>query len=164
MGHPRAPEAMWHPRSEETYAGPEDARREDRAGRPVAVVGASSDRSKFGNKAVRAYGGDGYTVWPVNPRGGTIEGHEVYTDLRSLPGMPFAVSLYLREDQALAALEELADIQRERGESVAVIYLNPGVDAPAVLRRAEELGLFVSTTCSIRAIGHHPEEYPEDVR
>ncbi len=30
----------------------------------VAVIGASTDRHKFGNKAVRAYAQRGFTVWP----------------------------------------------------------------------------------------------------
>ena len=33
----------------------------------VAVVGASSDRRKFGNKALRAFREEGHTVIPINP-------------------------------------------------------------------------------------------------
>ena len=33
----------------------------------VAVIGASNDSRKFGNKAVRAYRQQGYTVVPINP-------------------------------------------------------------------------------------------------
>ena len=40
----------------------------------VAILGASADRSKFGNKSVRAHAQAGYDVYPVNPKGGTIEG------------------------------------------------------------------------------------------
>jgi acyl-CoA synthetase (NDP forming) len=40
----------------------------------VAVIGASSDRAKFGNKAVRAFRQRGYTVWPVNPHEMEIDG------------------------------------------------------------------------------------------
>ena len=44
----------------------------------VAVIGASADRSKFGNKAVRAFRAQGWTVVPVNPRGGDIEGEAAF--------------------------------------------------------------------------------------
>ena len=44
----------------------------------VAILGASADRSKFGNKAVRAFLARGYTVYPVNPKGGEIEGLAAY--------------------------------------------------------------------------------------
>ena len=33
----------------------------------VAVVGASADRTKFGNKAVRAFHDAGWTVFPIHP-------------------------------------------------------------------------------------------------
>ena len=40
----------------------------------VAVIGASTNRAKYGNRAVRAFRQRGYTVWPVNPHETTIEG------------------------------------------------------------------------------------------
>ena len=40
----------------------------------IAIIGASADRAKFGNKAVRAFLQQGYTVYPVNPKETRIEG------------------------------------------------------------------------------------------
>ena len=40
----------------------------------VAVIGASANRRKFGNKAVRAFRNAGYDVYPVNLKAGEIEG------------------------------------------------------------------------------------------
>ena len=40
----------------------------------VAVIGASSNRSKFGNRAVRAFQQQGYTVVPINPHETEVEG------------------------------------------------------------------------------------------
>ena len=40
----------------------------------VAIIGASSDRAKFGNKAVRAFQQQGCAVYPVNPKETEIEG------------------------------------------------------------------------------------------
>ena len=33
----------------------------------VAIIGASSNRAKYGNKALRAYERQGYRVIPINP-------------------------------------------------------------------------------------------------
>lgn len=161
MGHQIPPEKEWHPRSEEPYAGPQLAERGPRKDRPVAVVGASADRSKFGNKAVRAYKEDGYTVWPVNPKGGEIEGLHVYRSIDELPEVPWEVSIYVHEDAALPTLEAIADMQTDQDQQVAIVYLNPGSDTAETVDRARTLGLYAMPTCSIQAIGHDPREYPD---
>ena len=51
----------------------------------VAVIGASADRSKFGNKAVRAYLTRGFTVYPVNPKETTIEGLPAFASIDAVP-------------------------------------------------------------------------------
>jgi hypothetical protein len=40
----------------------------------VAVVGASTERSKYGNKAVRAFRSSGFDVYPIHPRAKHVEG------------------------------------------------------------------------------------------
>ena len=47
----------------------------------VAIIGASNDRRKFGNKAVRAYLQQGYTVYPVNPKWQEIEGVPAFKNI-----------------------------------------------------------------------------------
>jgi acyl-CoA synthetase (NDP forming) len=54
----------------------------------VAVIGASADRRKYGNKAVRAYLRQGWTVYPVNSHEPTIEGLPAYRSMRDLPAAP----------------------------------------------------------------------------
>jgi predicted CoA-binding protein len=61
----------------------------------VAVIGASTDRSKFGNKAVRAYPQQGFTVWPVNPKEPVVEGLPAFASITDVPGRPHLVSVYL---------------------------------------------------------------------
>jgi hypothetical protein len=51
----------------------------------VAVTGASSNRKKFGNKALRAYISHGDTVYPVNPNHTEIEGIPAYVSLSEIP-------------------------------------------------------------------------------
>jgi predicted CoA-binding protein len=117
----------------------------------IAVVGASSDRRKFGNRAVRAYAGRGYTVYPVHPRETSIEGHTVYHSVSEVPVAELnRVSVYL---PAAAALPVLEDIARK---PVKQVWFNPGADSPEVIARARELGLPVVIGCSIVDIGVNP--------
>jgi len=122
----------------------------------IAIVGASSDRSKFGNKAVRAYAQSGYHVYPVNPRESTIEGWPVYRTVLDVPAEKLdRVSIYLPPAIAERALD---DIAKKRSDEV---WLNPGADAPHVIDKARGLGLNVIAGCSIVAIGASPAEFPE---
>ncbi|WP_448516179.1 CoA-binding protein [Pseudothermotoga sp.] len=51
----------------------------------IAVVGASEDRSKYGNKIVRDLLSKGFSVYPVNPKSESIEGVKCYRDIEELP-------------------------------------------------------------------------------
>ena len=52
----------------------------------VAVIGASNDRQKFGNKAVRAFRHQGYDVIPINPHESAVEGLKAYRSVLDVPG------------------------------------------------------------------------------
>lgn len=118
----------------------------------VMVIGASSDRTKFGNKAVRAFLAQGDTVLPVNPKGGQIEGQRVYTSIADVEGPVDKASVYLPAERGVQAVRELAD----RGD-VAELWLNPGADDPAVVEEAKKLGLQPIIACSIIAVGDMPD-------
>jgi uncharacterized protein len=117
----------------------------------VAILGASADRSKFGNKSVRAHQQMGYTVYPVNPKGGEIEGFKVYRTLAELPaGKLDRISMYLPPAIGLQALDEIA------ARGCVKLWLNPGSDNPEVVEKARALGLNIVQACSIRDVGVDP--------
>lgn len=115
--------------------------------RVVAVVGASEDRSKFGNRAVRAYLRQGWSVAPVNPRGGVIEGLAVYPSLREVPRPVDRVALYLPPAIGIHVLPEIAALQP------AEFFVNPGAEDEALIAEARRLGLDPILACAIVALG-----------
>lgn len=119
--------------------------------RTVAVIGASSDRAKFGNKAVRAYAQRGFVVHPVHPREKLIEGLPAFPSVRDLPVRPDIVTVYLPPAVALQVLPDIA------ARGCDELWLNPGADAPEVVAAAEKLGLNVIQACSILGLGLHAE-------
>ena len=118
--------------------------------RTVAILGASADRNKYGNKAVRAFRRQGYTVYPVNPRENEIEGWPVYPSIAAVPVRPEMVSVYLPPQILLKVLPEIA------AKGCDELWLNPGTESDEVLAEAERLGLNTIQACSIVAVGMSP--------
>ena len=119
----------------------------------VAVIGASTDRRKYGNKAVRAFLHQGYTVVPVNPAGSDVEGLPGYRSVLDVAGHIDIATLYVPPAIGREILEEVAR------KGIREVWLNPGADSPAVVARAQELNLTTVVACSIRRIGESPADY-----
>lgn len=118
----------------------------------IAIIGASKDRNKFGNKAVRAFLQQGYEVYPVNPREETIEGLRAFKSIADVPVRPQKISVYLPPPVLLRVLPEIA------ARGCDEFWLNPGTESDEVLAEAERLGLNVIQACSIVGVGVSPEE------
>ena len=120
----------------------------------IAVIGASADRTKFGNVCVRAYARAGWHVYPVNPKADSIEGWPTFKSISDIPPDSVdRVSVYLPALLGVKAMDEIAT------KHVGEVWLNPGADDPAVVAKARELGLNVVQGCSIVAIGASPAEF-----
>jgi len=119
----------------------------------VAVVGASADRSKFGNKAVRAHLQQGYEVFPVNPKGGQIEGLTVYRNLAEIPAEHLSrVSMYVPPGVGSGILGEIV------AKGCDEFWLNPGSESDDLVEQARQMGLDPIIACSVVNIGIDPHE------
>jgi hypothetical protein len=117
----------------------------------VAVLGASRDRSKYGNKSVRAHARAGWQVFPINPWAETIEGHHAFRSLSDVPVRPLdRVSVYLPPAIGLKLLPEIAACQPKE------VWFNPGSESEELLTEAERWGLPVICACSIVDVGMSP--------
>jgi uncharacterized protein len=122
----------------------------------VAIIGASTDRSKFGNKSVRAHASQGYEVFPINPKGGEIEGFTAYTSLAEVPGGRLnRISLYVPPTVGLKLLPEIA------ARGCDELWLNPGAESDELVEKAREMGLEPIVACSIVDVGVSPHEMEE---
>jgi len=121
--------------------------------RTVAVVGASADRSKYSNKSVRAHVAQGWTVYPVNPKGGEIEGLKAYASLAEVPKPLDRVTMYLPPALGVSMLDEVA--AANPGE----FFVNPGAESDELVERARSLGLDPILACSIVDLGVRPSDF-----
>jgi predicted CoA-binding protein len=121
--------------------------------RTVAVIGASNNRSKFGNKALRAFEHQGYRVIPINPHEREVEGHQAYASVLDVPEAIDMATVYVPAEVGVKVIDELAQL------GVAEVWLNPGADDPEVVARARARGVKTIQACSIIAIGESPGMY-----
>ncbi len=122
--------------------------------RTVAVLGASADRSKFSNKSVRAHAAMGWDVYPVNPKGGEIEGLPAYASLGEITVKLDRITVYLPPPIGLKALPEIA------AAGAREVYFNPGAESPELVAEAERLGIKPILACSIVELGVSPAMFP----
>src|SRR5215510_2331728 len=96
----------------------------------VAVIGASNAPHKYGNKAVRAYLRQGWTVYPVNPNEDKVEGLQVYPTLAAVPGPVDRVSMYVPPSVGITLLDAI------KTKGAGELFLNPGSEDDALVERA----------------------------
>jgi predicted CoA-binding protein len=119
----------------------------------VAVIGASSNRHKFGNKALRAFREQGFTTIPINPNEAEVEGQRTYASVLDFPDTIDLATFYVPPHVGVRVMDDVA------GKRIPEVWLNPGADDPAVVARARELGLKTVRQCSIIAIGENPGRF-----
>lgn len=116
----------------------------------VAVIGASNNRQKFGNRAVRAYVSQGYQVIPINPVEPTVEGLRAYRSVLDVPEHIDLASFYVPPSVGEHVIEEVVR------KGIAEVWLNPGADSDALVAKARALGVRPIVACSIVGLGLNP--------
>ena len=116
----------------------------------VAVIGASGNRSKFGNRALRAFQNQGYTVVPINPHETEVEGLKAFRSVLDVPGAIDMASFYVPPEIGAQVIGEVAQ------KGIPEVWLNPGAESDALIDRARSLNIRPIVACSILAIGENP--------
>ncbi len=120
----------------------------------AAIVGASRDRRKFGNKSLRAHLAAGYRVLPVNLHESEIEGLAAWPALADLPEPVERISVYLPPETTRRLLPEIA------AAGAREVFFNPGSADASVLAEARALGIPAQARCSIVDLGLSPADFP----
>jgi uncharacterized protein len=119
----------------------------------VAVIGASADKSKYGNKCVRAFVDSDYDVYPVNPKEKEIEGLKCYQSVVDIKDKIDIASVYLPPEIGLKVADDIIK------KGIETVYLNPGSESKELISKLEKAGIKVLALCSIIAIGKTPSDY-----
>jgi uncharacterized protein len=119
----------------------------------VAVIGASNDRQKFGNRAVRAFVETGHTVVPINPHEPAVEGLRAYASVLDVPFPIDMATVYVPPEIGERVIEEIARKQ------IPEVWLNPGSDSDELVAKARRLSITPIVACSIVAVGRNPNAF-----
>lgn len=122
----------------------------------IAIIGASTDRRKYGNKAVRAWLKAGATVVPVNPKAESVEGIACFPSVLDYPDAIDTASLYAPPQVGIRVIEEIAQ------KGVREVFVNPGAESDELLEKAKELGLNAMVACSIIGAGFRPDDFGDE--
>src|SRR6185295_5038067 len=116
----------------------------------VAIIGASNAPNKYGNKAVRAYLRQGWTVYPINPTEARVEGLATYPTVEAVPAAVDRAALYVPPDIGITLLPGIAR------KGINELFVNPGAESDELLAEADRLHLPVVQACAIVDIGERP--------
>ena len=117
-----------------------------------AVVGASNDRAKYGNRIYLKLKEAGYTVYPVNRREQLIEGDTAYTSLTGLPEPPAVINMVVPPPEAPAVVEQA------RAAGAQAIWFQPGAESPSAAQWAQDHGLDVIEACILVQLALRPRQ------
>jgi predicted CoA-binding protein len=121
---------------------------------PFAVVGASTDRSKYGNKVLRCFQQHGRKVYPINPKAPEVEGLRGYSSLAALPEPVPAISVITPP----AATEHV--VREAHAAGVKHVWMQPGAESDEAIRTAEAMGMNVIAggPCLLVVMGYREQD------
>jgi predicted CoA-binding protein len=107
------------------------------AGAPHAVLGASRDRHKYGNKCLRCYQQARRPVYAVNPRAESVEGLPCYGSLFALPEPVYGISIITPPKTSETIVADAIDL------GIQHLWFQPGAESGAAVSAARDAGLHV---------------------
>jgi predicted CoA-binding protein len=115
-----------------------------------AVVGASADRSKYGNKVLRCYQMHGLVAVPVNPKEKIIEGVDCVASVLQLTDDVESLSVITPPP----VTEQVVEQAIARG--IRNIWMQPGAESQAAVDRCRESGINVIAdgSCLLVVLGY----------
>ena len=114
------------------------------------VVGASSDRSKYGNRVLRCYQQHGLKAVPVNPKAVEIEGAACVASVANLPDEVTSISVITPP----AITEQVVEQAAKKG--IRNVWMQPGAESPRAVDfcRARGINVIADGSCILVVLGY----------
>lgn len=109
----------------------------------VAVLGASSKPDRYSFRAVRMLDEHGHEVFPISPRGETIDGHPGYKSLGDIEPRVDTLTLYLNPTRLAPLRDEILEHAPRR------VIFNPGTESDQLEQQLREAGIETIRACTL---------------
>lgn len=115
------------------------------------VVGASTNRDKYGNKVLRCYLQNNYQVIPVNPKAQEIEGVPCVATVLDLPDDVSSISVITPP----AVTEKIVEMAIQKG--IRNIWMQPGAESTAAVNKCREnnINVIADGSCILVVLAYH---------
>jgi predicted CoA-binding protein len=117
------------------------------------VVGASANRTKYGNKTLRCYLQNGYRAIPVNPKEKEIEGVPCVASVLDLPDDVKSISVITPP----AVTEQVVEMAARKG--IENIWMQPGAESPKAVElcRQHNINVIADGSCILVVLAYHED-------
>lgn len=118
-----------------------------------AVIGASSNRNKYGNKVLRCYIQHQMKVYPVHPSEDEVEGLTVFSSVMELPNEVKSISIITPPQ----ITEEVVNEAIKRG--IQNIWMQPGAESQQAIQNCidHQINVIAKGPCILVVLGFHEE-------
>ncbi len=115
------------------------------------VVGASSNREKYGNKVLRCYQQKNRKAWAVNPKEPSVEGAPTVASVADLPSEVQSISIITPPP----VTEQV--VQQAIAKGIRNVWMQPGAESPKAIETCEKAGVNVigDGSCVLVVLGYH---------
>ena len=113
------------------------------APRTAVVLGASPDRSRISNEAVRRLTAAGWRVVPVHPTANEVEGRPAVRSIAEVAGPVELLTVYVRPAIGEGLVPAIAALAPRR------VVLNPGSESPRLVSLLAGAGLKAEEACTL---------------
>ncbi len=119
--------------------------------RKIAVVGASSNKAKYGYKVFNLLKNMGYDVYPVNPKIKVLDEVKVYKSISEIEGDIDAVSIIIPPERADSVLEEID------AKKIPIVWFQPGAESFKLIRycNSHNIEVIYNRCVLVDAAYHH---------
>jgi len=103
----------------------------------IALIGASNDRKKYGNKIYKDLKNKGYNVIPINPKESLIEGDKAYRSIEEMEKIPDIANFVVPPPIAIKIAQKITKL------GIKYLWFQPGSES-------NELEIWLKNTSGIK--------------